>query len=115
MGSVYRRQVKFCVTCQRRLDTTVERRSCEVAVHTIESRELPIWWIKYQVNGRPQCVSSGSDKKRVAEDLLKEREGDVVKGAAVTAKVGKIRFEEALNDLLNEYRANRRRSLQTVE
>ncbi|MDO8795071.1 MAG: site-specific integrase [Vicinamibacterales bacterium] len=114
MGTVYRRQVKFCRTCDRRLDTTAARRACESAGHTIEIREQPIWWVKYQVAGRPQCVSSGSDKKRVADDLLKEREGDVVKGMPITAQVGKIRFEEAADDLLNDYRTNKKRSLRTV-
>ena len=89
MGTIYRRQVRFCTTCQERLDTTAARTSCEAAAHAIEIREQSIWWIKYQVDGRPQCVSSGSDKKKVADDLLKEREGDVVKGLAVTAQVVK--------------------------
>ena len=115
MGTVYRRQVKFCTTCRRRLDTTAARRACEAADHAIEIRQQPIWWIKYQVGGRPQCVSSGSDKKGVAQDLLKTREGDVVKGVPVTAQVGKIRFEDAADDLLNEYRTNGRRSLDTMK
>src|SRR3954471_16300777 len=114
MGSVYRRQVRFCRRCDQRLDTTAVRRACEAAGHAIDIRELPIWWIKYQVGGRPQCVSSGSDKKKVAEDLLKEREGDVVKGIAFTAQVGKVRYEEAAEDLLNDYRTNARRSLITM-
>ena len=115
MGSVYRRQVKFCTTCRRRLDRTAERQACENASHAIEARELPIWWIKYHVGGRPQCVSSGSDKKRLAEDLLKEREGDVVRGVPITANIGKVRFEEARDDLLNDYRTNGKRSIKTMQ
>src|ERR1035437_10355602 len=114
MGTVYRRQVKFCTTCDRRLDTIAARRACEAADHSIEIRDQRTWWSKYQVAGRPQCVSSGSNKKRVAEDLLKEREGDVVKGMPITAQVGKIRFEEAADDLLNDYRTNKKRSLRTI-
>ena len=95
--------MRFCTRCDHRLDTTAARQACEAAGHAIEIREQPTWWIKYQVGGRPQCVSSGSDKKKVAEDLLKEREGDVVKGLPITAQVGKLRFEEAAEDLLNEY------------
>ena len=59
MGTVYRRQVRFCTTCERRLDTTAARKACEASGHSIEIREQPVWWIKYQVNGRPVCVSSG--------------------------------------------------------
>ena len=80
MGSVYRRQVRYCTRCDRRLDTTAARQACDAAGHSIEIREQKTWWIKYQVGGRPQCVSSGSDRKKVAEDLLKAREGDVVRG-----------------------------------
>ncbi len=114
MGTVYRRQVKFCMTCHIRLDTTAAWRACKAADHSIEIREQPTWWVKYQVGGRPQQVSSGSDKKRVADDLLKDREGDVVKGMPITAQVGKIRFEEAAEDLLNDYRTNKKRSLRTI-
>lgn len=32
MGSVYRRKVKVCTICDRRLDTAVARHACEAAV-----------------------------------------------------------------------------------
>jgi integrase len=57
MGTVYRRQVRFCTTCDRRLDTTAARHACAAAGHAIEIREQSRWWIKYQVGGRPQCVT----------------------------------------------------------
>jgi hypothetical protein len=91
MGTTYRRQVRFCTTCDRRLDTTAARKACESAGHVIEIREQSIWWIKYQVGGRPQCVSSGSNKKEEAKRLLKAREGDVVKGVPIN----RVLFEEA--------------------
>ena len=115
MGTIYRRQVRFCTTCDRRLDTTAARRACEVAGHAIKIREQSIWWIKYQVGGRPQCVSSNSDKKEDAKRLLKTREGDVVKGVPITAHVGRITFEDAAADLITDYTTNRRRSLRVVE
>ena len=71
MGTIYRRQVRFCTTCHRRLDTIAARQACEAAGHAIELREQGPYWIKYQVNGRPQCVSSESDKKEVAKSQLK--------------------------------------------
>src|SRR5713226_3120901 len=115
MGTIYRRQVRFCTTCDRRLDTTAARRTCETTGHAIEIREQSIWWIKYQVAGRPQCISSGSDKKEDAKRLLKTREGDVVKGVPITAHVGRVTFEDAAADLLNDYKTNHRRSLRVVE
>jgi len=115
MGSVYRRQVRFCTTCDRRLDTTAAWRACQAAGHSIEVREQRTWWIKYHVGGRPHCVSSNSEKKDDAKRLLKAREGDVVRGVPITASVGWVTFEDAAADLVNDYKTNRRRSLRVVE
>jgi hypothetical protein len=114
MGTVYRRQVRFCTTCDCRLDTIAARQACEMAGHTIELRDQGPYWIKYQVNGRPQCVSSGSNKREVAKSLLKLREGDVEKGLPVTAGVNRITFDQAAADLVNDYTTNRRRSLRIL-
>ena len=73
------------------------------------------WWIRYSRNGKRYEESSGSNKKGVASELLKLREGDGAHGLPVTPKIGRLRFEEAANDLLNEYRTNRRKSLDEVE
>jgi len=74
-----------------------------------------IWWIRYYRNGRRQEESSGSTKEGDARSLLRRREGDIERGIAITPKVGQIRFEEAVKDLLNDYRTNRKRSLDDVE
>ena len=70
-----------------------------------------VWWIRYYRNGRRYEESSGSDKKGVAVDLLKIREGDCARGVPVTPKVGRLRFEEAVADVENDYRVNGKRSL----
>ncbi len=114
MGTVYRRLVRFCSTCDRRLDTIAARRACETAHHPITIREQGPWWIKYQVGGRPQCVSSHSQRKADATRLLQAREGDVVRGVPITASVGRVTFEDAAHDLINDYTTNRRRSLRVV-
>ena len=114
MGTVYRRQVRFCTTCDRRLDTTAARHACAAAGHAIAIRAQAIWWIKYQVGGRPHCVSSHSEKKEDATRLLRAREGDLVKGVPIPAHVGRVTFEEAAADLVNDYTTNRRRSLRVV-
>ncbi len=115
MGTVYRRQVRYCTTCARRLDTRAALQACTTARHVIEARDQPIWWIKYQVGGRPQCVSSHSERKEDAKRLLKTREGDVVRGVPITASTSRVSFEDAAADLINEYKVNGRRSLRTVE
>ena len=57
----------------------------------------------------------GRDKKTAAIDLLKLREGDGAKGLPVTPKIGRLRFEEAAQDVINDYRVNGKRSLDEVE
>ena len=115
MGSIYKRQVRFCTTCDRRLDTIAARQACEAAGHAIERREQGPYWIKYQLNGRPVCVSTGSDKYETAKSMLKLREGDVEKGIPITAAVNKITFDEAAKDLVNDYTTNKRRSLRVMK
>jgi integrase len=74
-----------------------------------------IWWIRYYKNGRRYEESSGSEKESDAKSLLRLREGDIERGVAITPKVGRIRFDEAVNDVINDYRTNRKRSLDDVE
>jgi integrase len=73
------------------------------------------WWIRYYRNGKRHEESSGSTKEGDARSLLRLREGDIERGVAVTPKVGRIRFDEAVKDVLNDYRTNRKRSLDDVE
>ena len=115
MGTIYRRRVRFCTTCDQRLDTTVAWRACEAADHAIEIREPSVWWIKYQVAGRPVCVSAGSERKEDAKKLLREREHLVDTGAPITAPVNRVTFEDAAADLIHDYQTNRRRSLRFVQ
>jgi hypothetical protein len=115
VGTIYKRKVRFCTTCDRRLDTTAIWHACRTAGHPIEIREQSVWWIKYQLNGHPQCVSSGSTKKQVAKRLLRLREGDVEKGLPIAADVNRITFDDAATDLINDYTTNQRRSLRVLK
>ena len=78
-------------------------------------RRGQIWWIRYYKNGRRHEESSGSTKEGEAKSLLRLREGDIERGVAITPRVGRIRFDEAVADVLNDYRTNRKRSLDDVE
>lgn len=73
------------------------------------------WWVRYYRNGQRHEESAHSRTKQAAIDLLRVREGDVAKGVPVSAKVGRLRFEEAATDVLNDYRTNGKRSLGHVE
>lgn len=74
-----------------------------------------IWWVRYYRSGRRHEETSQSIKKSDAERLLRLREGDIARGAPVTAQVGRLRFDEAANDLVTDYRVNGKRSLRDVE
>lgn len=101
-----------------------ERRSIDVDVSELQKgwakmgelkKRGEIWWIRYYKNGRRYEESSGSTKEGDAKSLLRLREGDIERGVAITPKVGRIRFDEAAKDVLNDYRTNRKRSLDDVE
>jgi integrase len=77
--------------------------------------ESTIWWIKYYRDGKPMRESSESEKVSVARDLLKDREGNIVKGMAVSPKVNRIRFSELAADMVNDYKVNKKRSLKVLE
>lgn len=85
MGSLYRRT-------QKRANGTV--------------RDLPTWWIKYYQNGRPVRESTGTTKETVARRMLRAREGDVEHGIPITPRMGRVTFDEAAADLLNDYTIN---------
>jgi integrase len=74
-----------------------------------------VWFIRYRRNGVRYEESSRSQSKQTAIDLLKIREGDIAKGVPVTAKIARLRFEEAAADLVTEYTVNARRSLDELQ
>src|SRR4051794_2930406 len=70
----------------------------------------PYLWIKYHQNGRPVRESTGTKNETVARRMLRTREGDVERGIPIDPTVGRITFDEAAADLLNDYKANRKRT-----
>ena len=74
-----------------------------------------VWWVRYYRNGRRHEESSRSTRKGDAERLLRIREGDVAKGIPVTAKLGRLRFDEAVADVVTDYRVNGKKSLRDVQ
>ena len=69
-----------------------------------------VWWISYYRNGRQFLESSKTDKKTVAERLLKQREGTIAEGKMPGSFYDRVRFEELAEDLLNDYAVNVKRS-----
>jgi len=56
------------------------------------------YWIKYYQNGRPIRETSHSTEKRIAERLLKKREGEIVKGRLPGVYFDKVTFQELAED-----------------
>ena len=74
-----------------------------------------VYWLKFYRRGKPIYESAHTADMSEARRLLKLREGDVERGVPVSPKIGRITFEEGMADLLNDYRANGRRTGSDVE
>ena len=78
-------------------------------------RELPTIWIKYYQNGQPVRESTGTTKETVARRILRSREGDVERGVPILPKMGLVTFEDAKDDLLNDYKVNKKKTHDDTE
>jgi integrase len=74
-----------------------------------------IYWIKYYRNGQPFRESSQSESYQEAERLLKKRQGEIVTGKFAGLSVERIRMSELFDDVVEDYRVNRRKSLVQLE
>lgn len=115
MGCVYRRSRWICVTCRKRRDKVSDRESCKSLGHAMEQRQSPTWWIQYSRGGKSYTESSESKRKKDADAVLIERQGDIGRGKPITPRIGKLTFEDASADILNDYRINGKKSLDSVE
>ena len=67
-------------------------------------------WIKYTQHGRTVRESTETTNMLEARRMLRNREGQVSKGLPVTPDVGRVTFDEAVDDLMNDYALNQRKS-----
>ena len=74
-----------------------------------------VWMIKYYRNGVPIYESSGSEIKDEARALLRKREGAVAEGRHVSSQTGKLLFETAAANVINDYQINGKRSIGHVK
>ncbi len=70
-----------------------------------------IWWVQYYMHGRPIRESSRSDRRPVAERLLRQRLGEAAAGIAPASGAARITYEQMRDALLADYAANRRKWL----
>jgi integrase len=74
-----------------------------------------VWWIKYYRNGKYYRESSNSRVKKVAEGLLKRREGESAVGRIPRVEFERVGFDALMEEYLRDYRINRKKSLSRAE
>jgi integrase len=74
-----------------------------------------IFWVKYYRNGKPFYESAQSDKETDAKKLLKLREGQIQEHRFPGLRAGKIFYDELAQDLINDYKVNGRKAIDTAE
>jgi hypothetical protein len=73
-------------------------------------KRSPYLWIKYYQHGRPVRESTGTKNEVVARRMRRARKGDVERGIPIDPKVGLVTLHEAAEDMLNDYKPNRKRT-----
>jgi integrase len=68
-----------------------------------------IYWIRYRKNNKNLFESSKSEKKSVANELLKKREGRIVEGLDPGAGYDKLTYEALRKNLINDYIENNKK------
>jgi integrase len=82
---------------------------------TGEKVTVPTWWIFYNNRGEQIKESSHSTKEADAWKLLKKRHSEIEAGKPVGPDVTKTAFEDMAPMVVNDYKANGRRSLKRCE
>jgi len=73
-----------------------------------------VYWIQYYKNGKPFRESTRSHKETEAKRLLKRREGEVAEGKLPGVYFDRVRFDELAEELLRDYRINKKKSFKRV-
>jgi hypothetical protein len=71
--------------------------------------------IRYYRDGQRIEESTGETKYGEARNLLKQREGDISKGVPITAKSTRLTFDDAVKDVVTDYKVNGKKSVDGVE
>jgi integrase len=78
-------------------------------------RRSAVWWIQYSHRGETHRESSRSTDRADAVRLLRRRMGEIGQGRRIAPSVERTTFEDLAELLLEDYRANGRRSLRRAE
>lgn len=85
----------------------------------------PNWWLRYTANGKQHRENSRSTDRRVAERLLKQREGRAAAGQVVNPHADRVILISSTaskpghatlaEDVVADYKVRGRRSLEKLE
>ncbi len=73
------------------------------------------YWMKYRANGRLVRESTGTTKLNEAKKILARRMGAAAEGRPILPRADKVKIHKLAEDLVNEYKANQRPSLDRLE
>jgi len=82
---------------------------------TREICESPTWWIGYSYRGQKKRESSGSKKRNIAVNLLRQRMEELGRGVVVGRDAARVTFVDLKAMLLDDYQVNSRRSLRRAK
>ena len=74
-----------------------------------------VWWMRYYRNGRRFEESAHTSNYEEARGLLRVKDWEIAKGAPITSATGRLRFEEAAEDIDADYQINGKRSLRDLK
>jgi integrase len=78
-------------------------------------RESSLWWIEFHYRGKRHREPTESSNRMDAVRLLKKRLGESGQGKVISRDIERTTFEDLAAMLVNDYRANGRRSLDRAE
>ncbi|MBI2215742.1 MAG: tyrosine-type recombinase/integrase [Candidatus Rokubacteria bacterium] len=82
---------------------------------TGEKKVSAVWWVEYYHRGQKHRESSGSTNRADAVRLLKRRLGEIGRGHPIIGRdVDRVTFDDLAAMLVNDYKANERRSLKRI-
>jgi len=73
------------------------------------------WWIRYSVGGVEYRESARTTSKRIAQGLLKVREGRIAEGKDPGQRASRVTLEELANDCQRDYRVKGRKAIGHME
>jgi hypothetical protein len=82
---------------------------------TGQRKTASTWWVQYFIKSIRFRESSNSRSRREAESFLQRRLEAAAQGKPVGPNAGTVTFEDLAKILLDDYRANGRRSAERVE